>query len=468
TDTVSVLPHLTKGEALIVGLQDGISGPIKIKIRARLTKHVDPQEDKMPDSIRRISSSHLSKNMQISRIDTSNEMDNHELELDSSQMIMKPIDHKDLVNLLYCEHILISHKHTGICLYKYGTSMMKVDPQLVSGFLTAISSLFTELKDDEVKDRTIIRDFSEEIGDRTFKIIAIEGDYSVTALILERPPKFGKRLRKRCREFVYSFEKKFHKELSNFIGELDPFESVIEDLDQFLGLSLLGPLTLKIENEEQVEDNPLLQVIQEQSNQLANSEGLFIQEIVSHGFFSSKFKYIEIFESLLNLFREKIIIPQDPTRRLPSFEREEVSNAHDISSDYIKQDSQSIEDEEVTPRSLSLQPSDMSEDWVTPLVSEIQKNSLPNQLKEDILVRDIIFESNIKLKSNTPNTSIYSVSELVKSLSLLSKAGFKVIDKNINPLKGPKIIISSESAKLIVSIAMYEDNKFLCVIAQLD
>ena len=88
--------------------------------------------------------------------------------------------------------------------------MLKIDPQLVSGFLTAITSLFTELKDELVKDRTIIREFTEEIGDRAFKIIMTEGKYSVTALILERPPKFKKRLKKRIREFVYAFEDVFN------------------------------------------------------------------------------------------------------------------------------------------------------------------------------------------------------------------------------------------------------------------
>ncbi len=468
TDTVSVLPHLTKGEALIVGLQDGISSPIKIQIRARLTKHVDPQEDSMPDSIPRFDSSHPIGERQLSKQDPPKDEDSFELDLALSQITMKPIDYKDLVNLLYCEHIMITHKLTGLCLYKFGTSMLKVDPQLVSGFLTAISSLFTELKDEEIKDRTIIRDFSEEIGDRTFKIITIEGNYSVTSLILERPPKFGKRLRKRGREFVYSFEKKFHKLLTDFLGELDPFEAVIDDLDQFLGLSILGPLKLKTARENGMTDNQLVQVIQEQSNKLASSEGLFLKEIVNHGLLSSKFKYIEIFKNLLNLFRGDLLVPLDPNRRLPNFDANDVSDESAIVTEYKKSSLQSLQEDELPTESLSSQADDTTSEWVTQIVAEIHESSLPDQLKEDILIRDIIFESNIKLKDNTPNTSVYSEPELVKSLNLLSKAGFKTITKATNPLKGPKFIISSGSAELVVSISLYNSHKYLCVIAQLD
>ncbi|MHA2155696.1 MAG: ATP-binding protein [Candidatus Hodarchaeales archaeon] len=465
SDTVSVLPHLTKGEALIVGLQDGISSPIKIKIRSRLTKHVDPQKDVMPESIPRYPEINHFKELEESVEDLTLDTSTDEKDSISLQLTMKPIDHKDLVNLLYCEHIMITHKLTGICLYKYGTSMLKVDPQLVSGFLTAISSLFTELKSEEIKDRTIVRDFSEEIGDRTFKIITFEGNFSVTALILERPPKFGKRLRKRGREFVYAFEKKFNKHLSNFIGELDPFQEVIEDLDQYFGLSLLGPLTIKIDDEKHVVDDQLLQVIQEQSNQLANTEGLFIKEIVNHGFFSSKFKYIEIFEQLLNLFREKVLVPQDFNRRLPILNGESLSKDDEIPIDGTLL-SQEQEIDELSKG--STQHTGIIDEWVTQMVSEIHDNSLPDQLKEDILVRDIIFESNIKLKDSTPNISIYSETELVKSLDLLSRAGFMINKKGVNPLRGPKYIISTERANLIVSISMYKEDTYLCVIAQLE
>jgi len=465
TDTVSVLPHLTRGEALIVGLQDGLSSPIKIKVRPRLTRHVDPQKDIMPNSI-------PSYPEAIESEETQELGDDHILDLDtdenysvSSQLILKPIDHKDLANLIYCEHIMITHKLTGICLYKYGTSMLKVDPQLVSGFLTAISSLFTELKSEKIKDRTIVRDFSEEIGDRTFKIITIEGNYSVTALILERPPKFGKRLRKRGREFVYAFEKKYQKYLPNFIGELDPFQMVIEDLDQYLGLSLLGPLAVKIDDEKQVLDNQLLQVIQEQSNQLATTEGLFIKEIVNHGLFSSKFKYMEIFENLLNLFKEEILVPQDISRRLPILNHVNSIEDAEILTNKVVPSKNQISDDLST---ISSESTGIVEEWVSEMISEIQDTAIPDQLKGDILSRDIIFESNIKLKSSTPTINEYSETELTKSLELLSRAGFKVIKKDINPLRGPKYILSAESADLIVSISMYETERYLCVIAQLE
>ena len=93
---------------------------------------------------------------------------------------------------------------------------------------------------------------------------------------------------------------------------------------------------------------------------------------------------------------------------------------------------------------------------------------IPDTLKEDILIRDIIFESNIQIKRNTQNVNIYSETELLESLNLLSKAGFVPIRKVSNPLKGPKYIVSSGSAQLIVSVSTYTPGTFLCVIAQIE
>ncbi|MCK4849408.1 MAG: ATP-binding protein, partial [Candidatus Heimdallarchaeota archaeon] len=268
SDTVSVLPHLVKGEALIVGLQGDLSIPIRIQVRPRLTKHVDPQIHQMPSDIRRYKGSKVSNGLKIEtrEIVKKNEK-NQDIFTPSNEIL--PFDKKDLTNLLSFEHVLILHKNTGICLFSFSTTMLRIDPQLVSGFLTAISSLFSELKDEIVKDRTIIREFTEEIADRDFHIITVEGKYSVTAIILDRSPKLKNRLKSRMREFVYSFEEKFEKMLEFFIGELDPFMEALNLLDYYLGLSLLGPFRLDYQKEEKMEARQIFDIIKEQIDQLA-------------------------------------------------------------------------------------------------------------------------------------------------------------------------------------------------------
>jgi DNA helicase HerA-like ATPase len=185
TDTVAILPHLVKGEALIVGLQGEISIPIRIRVRPRLTKHIDPQIHQMPSTIRRYIELNAIQDLKVEMKEVK-KVNEHKFEkiIPSNEII--PFDQKDLTNLLSFEHILILHKNTGICLFGFSTTILRIDPQLVSGFLTAISSLFSELKDEMVKNRTIIREFTEEIADRAFHIITVEGKYSVTAIILDR------------------------------------------------------------------------------------------------------------------------------------------------------------------------------------------------------------------------------------------------------------------------------------------
>jgi DNA helicase HerA-like ATPase len=468
SETVSVLPHLTRGEALIVGLQTGLSTPIKVRVRPRLTKHVNPQFDKMPEWLRRYSFSDRTGEVILKEktdsVSPSINSDSNETDF-TKQLVereIKPFDYKDLANILSCEHVLILHKLTGICLYQYSISMLKIDPQLVSGFLTAITSLFTELKDELVKDRTISREFTEEIGDRAFKIIMIEGKYSATAMVLERPPKYKKRLKKRIRNFVYAFEDHFQSYIAEFLGNLDPFLKGISLLDRFLGMSLVGPVTLDINAVETNLYPHLLEIIKEQSEQLASSEGLYTKEILHHCLLDSDYSYLEIITSLIDLFREKILMPIDSNRRLPSFtihrEEKQEKGLEKVLENDIEQD--------IAIDKKNLEKLDI--EWIEKLLSEIQENQLPEELKEDILVRNLIFESNVKLKGNTTKNEVVTEDELKNIIEKFVKFGFSLEKKTINPLSGVTVVLSSNNNSIIISIATYGENDFICVIGELE
>jgi DNA helicase HerA-like ATPase len=464
-ETVSILPHLTRGEAMLVGLQDGLSSPVKVKIRPRLTKHIDPQVDKMPDSIRIYK--RKSKITPTPAMDTppnAGQQDDDKIMTSEISQISKPFDKKDLANLLSCEHIMILHKLTGISLFELSVSMLKIEPQLVSGFLTAITSLFTELKDELVKDRTIIREFSEEIGDRSFTIITVEGEYSVTALILDRPPKFKNRLKNRIREFEYALEDKFQKELANFIGELDPFLASLELIDEYLGFSLIGPLRLNTDFDIGIKERSVYQIISGQIEQLAPSEGVFLEEMVNISVLNSDLNYMETIDAFVELFQIGALTIHDHTRKMPQIENiqtQEIQNELSAKKPISTEAKTGATAEPITEELTNERISDMID-----LIHLIRDSNVPIQLKEDILMRDVQFESNIKVKTESIQINIDTEEVLIQKLKKIFESGFIIDMKSKNPLNGFKITFSLANNRIIISIARYEHDKYIHVSAR--
>jgi len=472
TETVSVLPHLVRGEALIVGLQGGAHRPIKIRVRPRLSKHIDPQEDRMPENIPRYTRLSESKDLDVTshliqdRKEIGKDIINSEedIKLDLS-VDAKPFNYKDLTNLLACKHILLVHRNTGLCIFELGTTMLTIDPQLVSGFLSAISGLFSELKSpDLVKGRTIVRIFTEEIGDRAFKIITVEGTYSITTIILDRTPKFLNRFKQQMREFVYAFETEFHSQLEEFMGVLDPFAKAIHLLDHYLGLSLTSSLQINDSYTGELAHPALYEIINNQMDQLAKSEGIFVEEIVNQCLLDSEYSYREIAEALITFFKEGILVAKNPTRKMPSFIsqpplpplKEEIPSGDLLISETEKvlqeTETQELEDQDIT--------------WLNEILTEIQTSSLPDSLKLDILERDLIFESDFRIKANSIRTETYNESDLKRWANLMTKKGF-VMDKKIrNPLNGVKIILRADIIKIASSIALLKSGDYIIIFGE--
>jgi DNA helicase HerA-like ATPase len=484
SEIVSILPHLSRGEALIVGLQSGTHRPIKVHIRPRLSNHIDPQEDTMPDDIPRYISS-----SEVAGIDSEKHFPSLETKKTSYDSIdpkfednfffsseIEPFNYKDLTNLLACKHILILHKRTGICILEIGVTMLKIDPQLVSGFLSAISGLFSELKDQNiVKERTIFRTFTEEIGDRAFKIITIEGTNSMTAFILDRSPKYLNHFKRRIRNFVYAFETEFHSYLEEFLGVIDDFIPTIKLLDYYTGLSLISPLQIDHLIDVEITNPALFQIIKEKEDQLASKEGLFVEEIVNQSLLDSDYSYREITQTIISYLEDKVLVPIDPDRKLPPL----VSQDSFIDIKKQKSEKEVIEesDEEavtIEPLLLKDKEEEFSEireediNWFLELLPKIQINSLPDILKTDILERDLIFESSSRIKSQSVRTVTYSEPDLLRWASIMGQKGFVIQQTSSNPLNGVKIFLKSDFGTIITSITRSRNEDYLLIFGEVD
>ncbi|UCG03525.1 MAG: ATP-binding protein [Candidatus Heimdallarchaeota archaeon] len=470
SEVVSNLPHLARGEALIVGL--GSQGPIKIHIRPRLSKHIDPQEDLMPSSIPRyrgvakIGRPVISDELHIPKLESS------VIEQDEdtpSGIEIEPFNYKDLTNLLTCNHILVVHKKTGICIFELGITMLKIDPQLVSGFLSAISGLFSELKTDLVKERSILRIFKEEIGDRAFEIITVEGASSVTAVILNRTPKYLNNFKRRIRNFSYQFETEFQQNLEEFVGLIDEFAPTIKLLDCFLGLSLISPLQMNRSYKEEISHPILYEIINKQIDQLALSEGLFALEIVNQCLLDSDYSYRKITEVIISYLRDGILVLADQNRELPHFISLLPPDEAKLEETIAEDQASTVPEADIADYISEERLQDVTEEdtrWFTELISELQENSLPKTLISDILERDLIFESGIGINSKSIRILTYSESELLQWAALMTQKGFLLHQKAINPLNGLKIVLKTDFTTILCSIAQLDSGEYLFIIGE--
>ncbi len=473
TEIVSILPHLVRGDALIVGFQRRSQHPVKIRVRPRLSKHIDPQEDEMPINIPRYRESRKSIS-DISRDESgTTTLDSFDIdrdEIESLSIDVEPFNYRDLTNLLTCRHILILHKTTGICIFELGITMLKIDPQLVSGFLSAISGLFSELKSDIVKKRTILREFTEEIGDRAFKIVTVEGANSVTAVILDRTPKYLNDFKRRIRNFSYALETEFRTKLEEFVGILDDFAPAIKLLDQHLGLSLITPLQINRSFKEEISHPALYEIISKQIDQLAITEGLFAIEIVSQCLLDSDYSYRKITEVVISFLRDGLLILVDQNRTLPSF----VTPLPSEELQQIRLKGPEFEEEEpatfhsITESLEYISDEEVDINWLTELIPDIEVSSLPDSLISDILERNLIFESEFSIKANSVRSVTYSESDLVRWATLMTQKGFILHNRTANPLNGVKITLRTDLTTIISSIAKLKSGDYSLIIGEVD
>ena len=102
--------------------------------------------------------------------------------------------------------LLIIEKISGLPLINYSREDLKVDKELVSGFLNAMDSFVSEISGAEGMD---------EINYKGFYIHAVHGQWVELALFLSEPAKQG--LKERLAYFLKDFEDRYKEEIQGFI-----------------------------------------------------------------------------------------------------------------------------------------------------------------------------------------------------------------------------------------------------------
>ncbi|TFF89115.1 MAG: hypothetical protein EU549_01730 [Promethearchaeota archaeon] len=155
-------------------------------------------------------------------------------------------------DILNVQHLMIIHKDSGGTIYNYSFQERSFDPDLISGFLTAIASFQIDsgIKKQD-KPKKISSGF--ELKYQNFIILMNEGQYIRVALILDQKP--SETLRDALNQFLNLFELKYDKELERFTGNLKIFRSadIDEIIEKIFEASLMWPHRVSEDLTEDIE-----------------------------------------------------------------------------------------------------------------------------------------------------------------------------------------------------------------------
>ncbi|MBD3227841.1 MAG: hypothetical protein GF329_06605 [Candidatus Lokiarchaeota archaeon] len=132
--------------------------------------------------------------------------------------------------------LLIIHKESGLCIYNYKFGPGELDPDLLSGFLSAIQSFGVELSESDQAEmrRLLYKDFEIYIDEDEFIRVALIGKGIIT-----------EHLERLLSNFIQKFSGNYTRALEKFTGNI----KIFSDAD------LLVEKTFKIEKKpEQIEE----------------------------------------------------------------------------------------------------------------------------------------------------------------------------------------------------------------------
>jgi hypothetical protein len=134
---------------------------------------------------------------------------------------------EDAINL---QHIMIIHKSTGTALYFKSFADESLDPDLISGFLSAVQSFGKE-----IKSQKSLNELS--YGDKV--LLFSDGEYIRVTLVLGKTA--SPYLKRNLAEFIGKFEVANLKKLQNWKGQLNIFQEAGDLIDDVLNTSVILP-----------------------------------------------------------------------------------------------------------------------------------------------------------------------------------------------------------------------------------
>jgi hypothetical protein len=113
-------------------------------------------------------------------------------------------------------HFMAVYLDRGTCVFYHPFTDERIQPDLISGFIAAITSVYGEIKGDGVRGTL------EEIQYHGLRLNSYSGEFTIGILILEG--EMTPLLRERLQFFVELFENQYDKDLTDWTGLIDCFD----------------------------------------------------------------------------------------------------------------------------------------------------------------------------------------------------------------------------------------------------
>jgi len=205
----------------------------------------------------------------------------------------------DAINL---EHILVLYKGTGTCIFFKSFGSDQIDPELIGGFLSAVSSFGKEMM-----TQSALNEIS--YGDKM--LLLADGYLIRVALVLGKNASLI--LRRHLKEFIKSFEKTYADVLPNWRGQLNYFRNAGLIVDDLLNTSIILPHQISydfssVKDLKNPHSKDVLKVAQSCCEE-AEREFFFIATLLKDASEMTNKDTAEIFMGIKELRDKKILIP---------------------------------------------------------------------------------------------------------------------------------------------------------------
>lgn len=145
---------------------------------------------------------------------------------------------KNFEDLKSVQHFMAVYVNRGTCVFYHPFKEARIQADLISGFISAVTSVYGEIKGDGVQGTL------EEIQYQGLRLNSYSGEYVLGILILDK--EISVLMRDRLQFFVDLFENEYESHLDGWTGITDCFdpEWIVSNLISTLGYSWMLPHTL--------------------------------------------------------------------------------------------------------------------------------------------------------------------------------------------------------------------------------
>jgi hypothetical protein len=242
----------------------------------------------------------------------------------------------DAINL---EHLLVLYKGMGACVFFKSFGSEKIDPDLISGFISAVSSFGKEIESQKALNEMAY-------GDKT--LLLSDGEYIRVALVLDK--KASLPLRRNLKEFVEAFEEKYGDQCEGWKGQLDVFKDAEPLVDEYFNTSIILPhrtnyKAADVKSLKNAHSKDILKVV-DQLLKETEREFFFISKLLDKAKQETDKDIAEIFMGIKELREKELLLPIDISKLeekpISASERKEIEQKVTQYLDLPKEQQQKI------------------------------------------------------------------------------------------------------------------------------